>query len=238
MIFLGKWTRDSLEDALRGSSSLYTAGERILRLSSLLLGVAYKESTLIGDIDTPEVLVINLEEIDCVTFIEYVEAMRLSVSFQEFEKNLKMVRYRSGKVAFPARKHFFTDWIEFNKDLVDEVTGLIGGQKTVYIRKQLNVTEDGTSLVYGIQPFWREIAYIPSYAIDDALVDALQTGDYIGIYSGRPGLDVSHAGIFIVDGDKAWLRHASSVKEQRKVIDQDFRSYMTAKPGIIVLRPK
>ncbi len=187
MLFLGKWTRDSLEDTLRESSSLSTPGERILRLSSLFLGVAYKESTLIGDIDTPEVLVINLQEIDCITFIEYVEAMRLSGSFQEFEKNLKIIRYRSGRVAFASRKHFFTDWVEFNKDFVDEVTGFIGGQKTVRIRKQLNVTEDGTSLLYGIQPCWREIAYIPSYALDDALVDALQTGDYIGIYSGKTG---------------------------------------------------
>ena len=246
VVVFGKWTRDSLEDMLRESSSYSTPGERIHYLSSLFLGVAYKESTLIGDIGTPELLVINLQEVDCITFIEYIEAMRLSGSFEEFEKNLKKIRYRSGKVAFTTRKHFFTDWSEFNRDFVDDVTGHIGGLKTIRIRKQLNIREDGTAFLYGIRPCEREIAYIPSDALADvpadALVDSvfdtLQTGDYIGIYSGTPGLDVSHAGIFIKDGGKEYLRHASSAKEQRKVIDQDFKSYMAAKHGIIVLRPK
>ncbi len=246
MVVFGKWTRDSLEDILRESSSYSTPGQRIQYLSSFFLGVAYKESTLIGDIGTPEMLVINLQEVDCITFIEYIEAMRLSGSFEDFERKLKKIRYRSGKVAFTARKHFFTDWSEFNRDYVDDVTRHIGGRKTIRIRKQLNIREDGTAFLYGIKPCEREIAYIPSDALADeradaladSVLDTLQTGDYIGIYSGTPGLDVSHAGIFIKDGAKAYLRHASAVKEQRKVIDQDFKNYMTAKPGIVVLRPK
>ena len=238
MILLGKWTRDSLEDMLRKSSSYSTPGERIHYLSSLFLGTAYKESTLLGDIATPEVFVINLQEVDCFTFIEYIEAMRLSGSFHEFEKNLEKIRYRSGKVAFTARKHFFTDWSEFNKDFVDDVTEHIGGRETILVRSQLNSKEDGTSFLYGIQPFSRDIEYIPSNALADKLVDNLKTGDYIGMYSATPGLDVSHVGIFIKTGGEAFLRHASSSKKQMKVIDQDFNSYVKTKPGIIVLRPK
>jgi hypothetical protein len=45
-------------------------------------------------------------------------------------------------------------------------------------------------------------------------------------------------GILIKDGDKIYLRHASSLKKHRKVIDQDFKKYIVGKPGIIVLRPK
>ena len=238
MLLLGKWTRDSLEDMLRKSSSYNTPGERIHYLSDLFLGTAYKESTLLGDVATAEVFVINLQEVDCFTFIEYIEAMRLSGSFQEFEKNLEKIRYRSGKVAFTSRKHFFTDWSEFNKGFVDDVTKHIGGRETIPVRKQLNSKEDGTYFLYGIQPFSREIEYIPSIALADKLVENLKTGDYIGIYSATPGLDVSHVGIFIKTGGRAYLRHASSAKEQMKVIDQDFKSYIKTKPGIIVLRPK
>jgi hypothetical protein len=223
---------------LRKSSSYITPGRRIRYISSLFLGVAYKESTLIGDLCTPEVFVINLEGVDCFTFIEYVEAMRLSGSFREFEKYLKRTRYRSGSVDFTARKHFFTDWSEFNRDFVDDVTKLAGGQRTVLVRKQLNKKEDGTAFLRGIQPYEREISYIPSNILTDRVVDNLKTGDYIGIYSGTAGLDVSHVGIFIKTGGEAYLRHASSVKSQRAVIDQDFKSYVAAKPGIIVLRPK
>ncbi len=223
---------------LRKSSSYITPGKRIRYISSCFLGVAYKESTLTGDFRTPEVFVINLQGVDCFTFIEYVEAMRLSGSFQEFEKCLKKIRYRSGKVVFTARKHFFTDWCEFNRDFVDDVTKLAGGQKTVPVRKQLNKKDDGTAFVYGIEPYRREISYIPSFALTDRVVNNLKTGDYIGIYSGTSGLDVSHVGIFIKTKGETYLRHASSVKSQKTVIDQDFKSYVTAKPGILVLRPK
>ena len=238
MLLLGKWTLDSLEDMLRKSSSYSTPGERICYLSSLFLGTAYKEATLIGDAATPEVFVINLQEVDCFTFIEYIEAMRLSGSFHGFEKNLEKIRYRSGKVAFTARKHFFTDWSEFNKDFVDNVTKRVGGRETILLRKHLNRQEDGTSFLFGIQPISRDIEYIPSSSLAGKLVDNLKTGDYIGIYSAAPGLDVSHVGIFIKTGGETYLRQASSAKEHRKVIDQDFKSYIKTKPGIIVLRPK
>ncbi|MGD0282756.1 MAG: N-acetylmuramoyl-L-alanine amidase-like domain-containing protein [Dissulfurispiraceae bacterium] len=238
MELLGKWTRDSLDNMLRKSSSYITPGKRIRYISSFFLGVAYKESTLTGDSRTPEVFVINFQGVDCFTFIEYVEAMRLSGSFQEFEKCLKKIRYRSGKVAFTARKHFFTDWSEFNRDFVDDVTRLAGGQKTVLVRKQLNKKDDGTAFLCGIEPYGREISYIPSFTLTDRVVNNLKTGDYIGIYSGTSGLDVSHVGIFIKTRGETYLRHASSVKSQKTVIDQDFKSYVTAKPGIVVLRPK
>ncbi len=238
VLLLGKWTLDSLEGILRESASFSTPGERIHYLSSLFLGVAYKESTLSGDVSSPEVFVINLQEVDCFTFIDYIEAMRLSGSFHEFEKNLKKIRYRSGKVDFTARKHFFTDWSEFNKDFVVNVTKDIGGKETILVLKQLNIREDGTPFLRGIQPFSREIEYIPSIAPADKLIDNLRTGDYIGIYSDTPGLDVSHVGIFIKTAGAAYLRHASSSKDRMKVIDQDFKSYVKTKPGIIVLRPK
>jgi len=69
-------------------------------------------------------------------------------------------------------------------------------------------------------------------------MDRLKTGDYAGIYSVTEGLDVSHVGIIIKKGDNIYLRHASSQKEIRKVVDQDFRKYIVGKPGIIILRPK
>lgn len=237
MIDFGKWTQDSLEHMLRKASTYTAAAERIDYISSFFLGVAYEESTLKGDLHTTEALVINLRAVDCFTFIDYVEAMRLSGSFEEFEKNLKSVRYLSGIVGFTSRKHFFTDWAEFNNDFIEDVTAALGGQKTMSDRKQLNNREDGTVFLRGIEPCERKVAYIPSVALDDRIVYKLQTGDYIGIYSASPGLDVSHVGIFIRSGENMYLRHASSEKKHRKVVDHDFKNYVAAKPGIIVLRP-
>jgi hypothetical protein len=74
--------------------------------------------------------------------------------------------------------------------------------------------------------------------MDDQVMERLHTGDYIGIYSKEDGLDVSHTGIIIREQGAVKLRHASSMKKHRKVVDEDFKEYLKAKPGIIVLRPR
>ena len=113
-IILGVFSREQLDRLMRESLRIGDAGKRIDFLSRQFLGIDYAESTLIGDKGSPEVFVINLAGVDCLTFIEYVEAMRHSGSYSDFESNLKRVRYRSGIVAFAKRNHFFTDWKEFN----------------------------------------------------------------------------------------------------------------------------
>lgn len=238
LILLGNLTQESLDSILYESSKIDDMGMRIDFLSRHFLETPYQESTLRGDINTPEVFVINLEGIDCFTFLDYVESMRLSSSFREFKENLKKVRYRGGNVSFKNRNHFFTDWSEFNSDLIDDVTEQIGGKKVIRVKKILNEKEDGTLFLQGIQPRERLIHYIPANTLDDLIINALRTGDYIGIYSTEKGLDVSHVGIFIQERDKIYLRHASSLNEYRKVIDQGFKDYIAEKLGIIIFRSR
>lgn len=237
-ITTGNWKIEELDAFIKQAASAADAGERITFISKLFLGTGYRESTLIGDEIKAEVLVINLAGIDCFTFIDYVEAMRLSASFGGFKENLKKVRYRGGVVSFKGRNHFFSDWVEFNPGVVSDVTDDVGLGDIKTIRKVLNLKKDGTLFVPGIAPVEREIKYIPSSAIDEAKLTQLKNGDYIGIYSDLPGLDVSHVGILIREFGRLILRHASSKKEIRKVVDQDFMEYVKNKPGIIVLRAK
>src|SRR3972149_1441267 len=143
---LGKWTIEELDRLLHDSSLIADVGERIGFLSEQLLGVAYQGSTLAGDAHTPEILVLNLAGVDCFTLIDYVEAMRLSGSFPEITENLKKVRYRKGEVSFEMRNHFFTDWPEYNAGIIEDVTAVIGGSKTVAVRKRLNLRRKGTPI--------------------------------------------------------------------------------------------
>jgi hypothetical protein len=234
----GRFTPDVLDSLLAEAFAIADAGQRIAFLSHAFLGLHYQESTLIGGEHTPEVFVINLQGADCLTFIEYIEAMRLAKSFSEFRIHLRRVRYESGVVSFSKRNHFFTDWIENNTDFIRVITGEIAARATKRVRKILNVRDDGTFLLPGIQPVEREIDYVPTEHIDDAIFHAINTGDYVGIFSTVHGLDVSHVGIIIRDGEMVFLRHASSREEYRRVIDQDLKDYLLNKPGIIVLRPK
>src|SRR3990172_10511976 len=252
---LGKWTIEELDRLLHDSSLIADVSERIGFLSEQFLGVAYQESTLVGDAHTPEILVLNLAEVDCFTLIDYVEAMRLSGSFAEFIENLKRVRYCIGKVAFETRNHFFTDWVEYNAGTIEDATNVIGGSQTVTIRKRLNLRRDGTPFVQGIPPKEREIHYIPVNALDELILGRMKTGDYAGIHNppiynppspplvkggffDDDGLDVTHVGIIIKTEDGIFLRHASSRMSHRKVIDEEFKGYIAEKQGLVVLRPR
>lgn len=237
-IILGKWTEGRLDRLIAEGSRITDTGGRIEFFSRHLLGTPYREGTLIGDTQAPEVLVVNLHEVDCFTFLDYIEAMRLSGSFMEFRDNLRKIRYRNGTISYQTRNHFFADWCEFNKDLLEDVAEQISPFWSRKVQKILNRKEDGTLLVKGIAPAARTLCYIPADTINGETTDRLRTGDYVGIYTDAPGLDVTHVGVFVRKDDGLYLRHASSLKEFRKVVDQDFMHYISTKPGIIVLRPK
>ncbi len=129
-ILPGKFSEAGLDNILKKSSDMNSISDRIRFLSDQFLGVAYMESTLAGGRDIPEILVVNLEGIDCFTFIDYVEAMRMSKSFSDFLENLVRVRYGSGDVSFTSRKHFFTDWTVPAPASVNDITREIGGRET------------------------------------------------------------------------------------------------------------
>ncbi len=236
-IILGKFNREELDKIIKEASCIEDVSERINILSRYFVGIEYGEYTLIGSENIPEVFVINLEKVDCFTFLDYVEAMRLSRSFTEFEINLKRVRYKDGVVSFANRNHFFTDWLKNNADFIVEITNKIGGQNVAITKKNLNIKENGTLFLPGIPYKEREISYIPSESFDEAIFDKLVTGDYVGIYSTLHGLDVSHVGIVIKEDNNILIRHASSQKELHLVVDQDLIQYLSNKQGIIVLRP-
>jgi hypothetical protein len=237
-IISGKWTEQEIDRLLNQSSKLTCPGDRINFISHKFLNIQYKENTLSGSINSPEALIINLEGVDCFTFIDYIEAMRISDSFRLFRGNLIKVRYCTGIVAFKNRNHFFSDWRECNTDLVEDVTDYISTGKSITVTKSLNKKEDGTLYLQGIPVTERDITFIPSGDVYDAVVDKLNTGDYAGIYSKKQGLDISHVGILIKRENSIYFRHASSAGHYKKVIDEDFRLYIADKPGIVVLRPK
>lgn len=235
---LGRWSEEDLNGLMQQSSKIQDVGERIDFLSGKFLNTKYEESTLVGDINHPEELVLDLEGMDCFTYIDYVEAMQLSDSYPMFVQNVRRIRYQSGEVDFGKRNHFFTDWAVYNSDKIVDVTKEVGGQRTRAVKKLLNRKEDGTPYLSGIPPKERIVNYIPSESIDEMVIERLKTGDYIGIYTDKDGLDVSHTGILIRTGDKAYLRHASSRKDNRRVVDEELLTYMFDKPGLLVLRPK
>ena len=226
---------DEYEKRYLSSVNKQAECDTISYCSRSYLGVPYKSNTLIGSKNTPEKFVINLEGMDCFTYIDYVHSLALSAYYYDFVDRLKLTRYKHGIVSFKTRNHFFYDW-SLNVKGIRDITKRIRENKVTTVKKKLNLKSDGSVFLEGIPIREVEISYIKSKFITSAYVKNLSAGDYIGIYSEKEGLDVSHVGILIWkdSNTKPYFRHASSI--EGKVVDVDLVKYIKDKPGIIVYR--
>ena len=89
----------------------------VLFFARKFLGVPYVASTL--ENNTDERLVINLRQLDCTTFVENVLTLTLctqnsKTTFADFCDQLRKILYRNGKVGYPTRLHYFSEWISDN----------------------------------------------------------------------------------------------------------------------------
>jgi hypothetical protein len=225
-IDLGKWNKESFNTFLKKEKS-------IDEISASFLNTPYKANVLIGSYNKNEELVIDLANLDCFTYIDYVEAIKNSNDFDSFKKNLISIRYKNSTISFENRNHFFTDWISQSgfKNITSKLS-----QNSKKTTKYLNKKDEDSLYLNGIDIVKREIKYLePKYITKDILTK-LQTGDYIGIYTPINGLDVTHTGMIIKKDGKTFFRHASSKKSNRKVVDELFVDYVKKTPGILVLR--
>ena len=198
------------------------------QISNHFINTKYKANSLIGDSNTKEKLVIDFTAFDCFTFIDTIESLKGSNSFDAFKSKLIDTRYKDGQISYKNRKHFFSDWVTYNKNIKD-ITCKIGKcKKTV---KYLNKKSNDKVYLKSIPIIKRDIFYIESKDID---ISKLKVGDYIGIYTNLSGLDVTHTGVIVIKNGMVYLRHASSKK--MKVIDSLLLKYISSKDGVIVYR--
>lgn len=237
VVNLGGWSRGKIDHLLVDTGRIPAPGDKVVFLSAAFLETPYLAGTLIGSAGTAEVFVLRLDGVDCFTLLDYVEALRRASDFDGFKAALRRVRYRENRVDFSTRNHFFSEWGEAGSDYLRDVTALVGGEAGRRVEKTLNLKEDGTLYLPGYPVRRREVAYISPEALDAAVLARLQSGDYVGIYSLLPGLDVSHCGIVVKSDGKVFLRHASSKSQLQKVVDEDLVSYLDGKKGLVVYRP-
>jgi len=222
------------QDLLVGVCTQSSPGARVACLSQRFLGTPYRAGTLGGGPEIPERLTIELGAVDCFTLLDYLEALRRCTTPDQFPQQLTAVRYRAGIVSWPTRRHFFTDWVE--DAAIREVTAEIAGGAVTYADKVLNQGAGGEAVLPEVPVRARQLAYLPTEAIGPESLAKLQAGDYLGIYSKEPWLDVSHVGIVVSKSGQLYLRHASS-RSAMAVVDSPLLDYLAGKPGIIILRP-
>ena len=106
-IVLGNWTEQSIETLMEQAGAEDGTEAKIEFLSESFLETPYAENTLGGGSGETEQLTVDLSGLDCFTYIDYVESLRLSGSFAEFKEKLAKIRYKDGAVRWDKRKHFF-----------------------------------------------------------------------------------------------------------------------------------
>lgn len=215
---------------LEKSSEFGNIDEKIEVISKELLDSPYIASSLVGGIDVPEQLVVDLSAFDCVTFCESVLALASSQTIQDVVENTKRIRYRGNEVRWLDRNHYFSEWINKNieKGYLEEID--LDGFSSLSFRT-LNVVDKLPSLNANLK-------YVPISSVATAEV-LMRTGDIVAFMSTRENLDVFHCGIYINSSTagRSVLRHASSrlcgVKDE---IFSDFLARNTL-PGILIARP-
>lgn len=232
-------------------------GNTMASVGKTFLKVPYVAKTL--EIGATETLVVNLQGLDCTTFIENVMAFSLMLkneetSFNDFTEHLETIRYKDSKLdGYGSRLHYFTEWIRNNetKGLLTDVTADIGG---IVIEKDINFMGTHRELY----PFLKDDAnfekivatekelakepfcYLPQDQIE-ATEHLIQTGDIIALATSIKGLDATHTGIAVRESNgRIHLLHASTSSMEVEITKKPLAEYIKGVKkniGILVARP-
>lgn len=214
---------------LGGQAQAQQEKNPMLTNARTFIDVPYKAHTL--ETDGEEDLIINCDEVDCTTLVEYVLALSLNstcqkdISESDFAATLQRIRYRDGKIdGYTSRLHYTSDWINngvrggFIEDITAANSPYTQRLSLSYMSshpeqyRQLTHSPDNVAKMAAYEKALagQEVHWLPK---DKLPVDGLpwiKNGDIIAITTNVPGLDITHMGIAIYVNDTLCLLHASS----------------------------
>ena len=213
--------------------------QRILYFSKQLLGHPY----LLGPtgesyLDTlDQKPLVNLDSMDCVTYIEHVLALAQSPHEDSLFKELQRIRYFGGKIGYKNRKHYFVeDWIGEGK--YAKIIPL-PGDTTIVRTLPKNEFFASKNLTYGKPDPKTYVRYLPyEKALEWAQIEwkGENTIRGIGFVGNSEKIDVTHTGFLILNkGEKPLLRDASQIamKVTEHPLDEYLKSRKGKTPGIV-----
>ncbi|NVJ84676.1 MAG: DUF1460 domain-containing protein [Algoriphagus sp.] len=252
-------SRDRLEKALDFLKDLdsqqLTINELVVEIGKHFQGTPYVEKTL--EIPGPEQLVIDLQGVDCTTYLETVVTLARMAKegrndFVTFEEELENLRYRNGKnEGYPSRLHYFSDWIAVNeeKGILKDITKQTGGipyenhptfmTENPQFYPQLSNRENVEQL-QNIEASirLRKYFFIPKDKIA-ASESQIQPGDLIAITTSISNLDMVHVGFAVEQNGRIHLMHASSANQEVEISEKPLHDYLAgnrSQSGIMVAR--
>ena len=234
--------------------------EGILDTANNYLGVPYVAGTL--ETEGEERLTINEDSLDCTTFVELTVARWLAMRSDSltFEQQVQALRYRGGMVdGYLSRLHYFTDWVAENtrRGVWHELTPEQGRQSDIWHTDTLALSfmsrhpqsypylKDNVWAVDSMRSIEQRYTGLPVYYIGKEHLNLgpdelpISNGDILALVTTIHGLDVTHLGFAVWQGDTLHLMHAS-MKQGKVIIDeQSLYDYLKSRkscPGVRVVR--
>ena len=231
----GDWQllQDKVRWAVAQGLDTVPAGEAIAQLGESFVGTPYRAGTL--EAPGPEHVIVNLHELDCVTFVETVIALARFVrqdglaalgdslaAQARFEGYLRDVRYRAGVVSgYASRLHYFSDWLRSNaaEGHIEILTAQLGGvpdaRPVNFMTSHASAypaLADSATLA-GVQMVEEQLTAGPArYVLPKdsiaPIVNDIRNGDIIAAAATVAGLDISHTGFAIWKDGELHLMHA------------------------------
>ena len=250
-----------ITEILKEASVIANPNERVMFIAEKFVGTPYVAHTLESD-DLKERLTVNLDELDCTTFVETVFALAKTAgehrtSWRDFVANLEEIRYRGGTLKdYPSRLHYISDWIVDNthRGNVVEVSGQMPGYRTMektidFMSRNASrypALADSTTLaeIKGFEMGYRKhrYPYIPWNAVNNKGVkEKMIPGDMVAMLTKVNGLDVTHLGLLIKDEKGTpYLLHASLKGGKVEKSTLPLQEYLRKNdmPGIRLVRLK
>lgn len=199
------------------ASGLTNANELVCFYAHKLEGTPYVAHTLEGD---EEKLTINIDELDCTTFVETLYALTRTTmngrySWRDYANHLEDLRYRHGDMGdYSSRLHYMSDWIidNSNRGNIEDVTSDISCCR--YKIKTINFMSShrdsypslsNDSIFERIKNFEigyrnHRFPYIKKEQLGSKDVKrVVKRGDFVGLVTKIEGLDISHLGVIEKD---------------------------------------
>jgi hypothetical protein len=185
-----------------------------------------------------EILIVNLREFDCTTFVENVIALSLAargeeLSFDAFVDELRKIRYRNGSIDdYSSRLHYTCDWVFENQQqgVVENISRQLGGTKDVRKIHFMTSHREAYRQLASDEQMLQKMSlrekiindrggfyYLPKDRILSQS-DKIPNMAMIAFVTSIDGLDVSHVAFAYRQNGKLTFIHASSTA--KKVIIQ------------------
>ncbi len=236
------------------ASGFKSAGERTADIAMRFVGTPYVAHTLEG---RPEVLTVNLDELDCTTFVETVMALSYTVgegrsTWRDFLYNLQRLRYRRGEVnGYASRLHYISDWVIDNthrgnfREVTANFPAVAYQVRTIDFmsanRSKYPALADDSEFerMRSVEIGYRNhrFPYIKNSDLAKKTTMAeLRSGDIVALVTKMKNLDVTHMGIIIKQEGVPYLLHASSTNGKVELTSVPLADFMKRNPSLIGIR--